>query len=156
MRYPIVLHLPVGIVAAALGWTDSPPSESTAPEAYTQWCSSCHGPEGRDFIDRDWKLGSTADAVRRVIEEGHELLGMPAYGSTLSAGEIDAITDFVMERAASARGFKPTPPEQLETSDLILRVNTMVDGLETPWGMDFVNDTTLLITEREGLSLIHI
>ena len=150
MRYPLVLLLPVGIVAAALGWTDSTPSESPAPEAYTQWCSSCHGPEGGDFIDRDWKLGSTADAVRRVIEEGHELLGMPAYGSTLSAGEIDAITDFVMERAASARGFKPTPPEQLKTSDLTLRVNTMVDGLETPWGIDFVNDTTLLITEREG------
>jgi glucose/arabinose dehydrogenase len=150
MRYPLVLLLPVGIIAASLGWTDSTPSESPAPEAYTRWCSSCHGPEGRDFVDRDWKLGSTADAVRRVIEEGHELLGMPAYGSTLSAGEIDAITDFVMEQAASARGFKPTPPEQLETSDLTLRVNTMVNGLETPWGMDFVNDTTLLITEREG------
>jgi glucose/arabinose dehydrogenase len=150
MRYPLVLLLPVGIVAASLGWTDSTPSESPAPEAYTRWCSSCHGPEGRDFIDRDWKLGSTADAVRRVIEQGHELLGMPAYGATLTASEIDAVTDFVMERAASARGFTPTPPEQLETSDLTLRVNTMVDGLETPWGMDFVNDTTLLITEREG------
>ena len=150
MRYPLVLLLPVGIVAASLGWTDSAPSESPAPKAYTQWCSGCHGPEGRDFIDRDWKLGSTADAVRRVIEAGHELLGMPAYGSTLSAGEIDAITDFVMEQAASSRGFKPTPPEQLETSDLNLRVNTIIDGLETPWGMDFVNDTTLLITEREG------
>ena len=125
MRHPLVLLLPVGIVAAALGWTDSTPSESTAPEGYTQLCSGCHGPEGRDFIDRNWKLGSTADAVRRVIEEGHELLGMPAYGSTLSAGEIDAITDFVMEQAASARGFKPTPPEQLEASDLTLRVNTI-------------------------------
>ena len=110
MRYPLVLLLPVGIVAASLGWIDSTPSESPAPEAYTQWCSSCHGPEGRDFIDRDWKLGSTADAVRRVIEAGHELLGMPAYGSTLSAGEIDAITDFVMEQAAAKRGFKPTAP----------------------------------------------
>ena len=150
MRYPLVLLLPVGIVAAALGWTDSTPSESTAPEAYTQWCSSCHGPEGRDFVDRDWKLGSTAAAVRRVIEEGHELLGMPAYGSTLSASEIDSITDFVMEQAASKRGFKPTAPELIESSDLTLRVNTIVDGLETPWGMDFVNDTTLLITEREG------
>ena len=150
MRYPLVLLLPIGIVAASLGWTDSTPSDSLAPEAYTRWCSSCHGPEGRDFIDRDWKLGSTADAVRRVIEEGHELLGMPAYGSTLSAGEIDAVTDFVMGRAASARGFKPTPPEQLETSDLTLRINTIVNGMETPWGMDFVNDTTLLITEREG------
>ena len=55
-----------------------------------------------------------------------------------------------MEQAASKRGFKPTAPELIESSDLTLRVNTIVDGLETPWGMDFVNDTTLLITEREG------
>lgn len=150
MRYPLVLLLSVGAVAASLGWIGSTPSKSPAPEAYTQWCSSCHGPEGRDFIDRDWKLGSTADAVRRVIEEGQELLGMPAYGSTLSVTEIDSITAFVIEQAASKRGFKPTSPELIESSDLTLRVNTIVDGLETPWGMDFVNDTTLLITEREG------
>ncbi|MGB2190811.1 MAG: PQQ-dependent sugar dehydrogenase, partial [Flavobacteriales bacterium] len=64
--------------------------------------------------------------------------------------EIDSIAAFVMEQAASKRGFKPTAPELIESSDLTLRVNTIVDGLETPWGMDFVNDTTLLITEREG------
>lgn len=150
MRYPLVLLLPVSIVTASLGWSDSTPSESPAPKAYTQWCSSCHGPEGQNFVDRDWKLGSTADAVRRVIEEGNELLGMPAFGSTLSASEIDSIAVFVVEQAASKRGFKPTSPELIESSDLTLCVNTIVDGLETPWGMDFVNDTTLLITEREG------
>ena len=150
MRYPLVLLLPVGIVAVSLGWIDSTPSESPAPEAYTQWCSSCHGAEGQNFVDRDWKLGSTADAVRRVIEEGNELLGMPAYGSTLSASEIDSIAVFVLEQAASKRGFKPASPELIESSDLTLCVNTIVNGLETPWGMDFVNDTTLLITEREG------
>ena len=150
MRYPLILLLPVAIVASTLGWKESTPSEPLAPEIYTRWCSSCHGQKGRDFIDRKWKLGSTAEAVRRVIQEGHELLGMPAYGSTLTASEIDTVTDFIMDQAASKRGFNPTPPQQLESSDLVIRINTMVDGLQTPWGMDFVNDTTLLITEREG------
>ena len=63
--------------------------------------------EGRDFVDRDWKLGSTADAVRRVIEEGHELLGMPAYGSTLSAGEIDAIADSSWNKPHPSAGSNP-------------------------------------------------
>ena len=36
------------------------------------------------------------------------------------------------------------------TDDLTVRANVLVDGLETPWGMDFLNDTTLLITERKG------
>ena len=150
MCYPLIFLLPVGIFAASFGWEDLFPSESPAPEAYTHWCSSCHGIEGRDFIGRDWKLGSTPDAIRRVISEGHELLGMPAYASTLSPSQIDSISDFILERAATKRGFKPTPPKRIESSDLVLRVNTIVDCLETPWGMDFSNDTTLLITEREG------
>ena len=37
MRYPLVLLLPVGFVAASLGWTDSAPSESPVPEGYSQW-----------------------------------------------------------------------------------------------------------------------
>ena len=148
MRYPLVLLLPVGIVAASIGWNSD--SEPTAPEVYTQWCSSCHGPDGRDFIGREWKLGSTAEDVRRVIAEGHALLGMPAYASTLTASEIQGVADYVLAQASTERGFEPEAPQRIEASDLSLRVNVVVDGLETPWGMDFVNDTTLLITEREG------
>jgi glucose/arabinose dehydrogenase len=148
MRYPLVLLLPVGIVAASIGWNTD--SEPTAPEVYTQWCSSCHGPDGRDFIGREWKLGSTAEDVRRVIAEGHALLGMPAYASTLTASEIQGVADYVLAQASTERGFEPEAPQRIEASDLSLRVNVVVDGLETPWGMDFVNDTTLLITEREG------
>ena len=148
MRYPLVLLLPVGIVAASIGWNTD--SEPTAPEVYTQWCSSCHGPDGRDFIGREWKLGSTAEDVRRVIAEGHALLGMPAYASTLTAAEIQGVADYVLAQASTERGFEPEAPQRIEASDLSLRVNVVVDGLETPWGMDFVNDTTLLITEREG------
>ncbi len=156
MRYPLVLLLPVGIVALALGRSGSEPvsetniDPSSAPEVYTRWCSSCHGPEGRDFIDRDWKLGSTADDVRRVIESGHPLLGMPAYASTLSTEEISLVSDYVLTQAATKRSFQPTPPQVIEATDLNMRVNVMVEGLETPWGMDFVDDTTMLITEREG------
>ena len=148
MRYPLVLLLPVGIVAASIGWNLE--EEPAAPEVYTQWCSSCHGPEGRDFIGREWKLGSTADDVRRVIAEGHPLLGMPAYAATLAPSEIESVADYVLAQAATKRGFKPEAPQRMDASDLSLRVNVVVDGLETPWGMDFVNDTTLLITEREG------
>lgn len=155
MRYPLILFIPVGIVATTLSWiaTETAPPQDRGPEApevYSQWCSSCHGPEGRDFIGRTWKLGSTDADIQRVIQNGNELLGMPGYASILSADEIAALSQFVMDCAASDRGFVPAPPEVFVVDGLPIRVNGVVSGLETPWGMDFVNDSTLLITEREG------
>ena len=152
MRYPAVLLIPVGIVAASLLLTSGATEDdaSSTPEAYTQWCSSCHGADGRDFIGRSWKLGSAPEDVERVIRDGYPLLGMPAYGGELSDAEIAGLRDYVLAQAATERGFTPDPPESIQTQDLSIRINTVVDGLETPWGMDFVNDTTLLITEREG------
>lgn len=153
MRYPIVLLIPVGIVAAALtlkSAAPSAPSVSEVPAVYTQWCSSCHGAEGRDFVGREWKLGSSKADIERVIRDGYPLLGMPGYSETLSAKDIDALSTFLLQKAASERGFSASPPAEIQASDLRIRVNTIVSGLETPWGMDFVDDTTLLITEREG------
>ncbi len=153
MRYPTILLIPIGIVAAALTWQTNesgPPAEQVAPQVYSQWCSSCHGPKGRDFIDREWKFGSSEQDIQRIIRDGYPLLGMPGYAETLSADDINTLSAFLLEQAASERGFSPTPPDEIQSTDLRIRVNTLVSGLETPWGMDFVDDTTLLITEREG------
>jgi hypothetical protein len=149
MRYPAVLLIPVGIVATSLLLT-SGMTEDANPDTYTQWCSSCHGANGRDFIGRTWKFGSSPENVERIIREGYPLLGMPAYGEALSDAEISGLRDYVLAQAATERGFAPTPLESIQSRDLSIRVNTVVNGLQTPWGMDFVNDTTLLITEREG------
>ena len=154
MTRPLLfLGVTLGFVAVTVGGVNHAnhvESAKVIPSSYTQFCSSCHGPEGRDFVGRTWKLGSTADDVARVIREGYELLGMPAYGDVMDNEAVDELTAYVLERAATKRGFKPTAPVVTMTDDLTVRANVLVDGLETPWGMDFLNDTTLLITEREG------
>ena len=141
------------LVAMSTSWIDRVADDqgsSAAPTQYTQFCSSCHGPEGRDFVGRTWKLGSTAGDIERVIREGYELLGMPAYGDVMDDEAVAELTAYVLERAATERSFKPKAPAVTVTDDLTVRANVLVDDLETPWGMDFLNDTTLLITEREG------
>ena len=139
-----------GMNDAAKGEASQVDAGGKAPPTYKQYCSSCHGPEGRDFVRRTWKLGSTEADVSRVISEGYELLGMPAYGEVLDDEAVAELTAYVLERAATERSFKPETPAVTMTDDLTVRANVLVDGLETPWGMDFLNDTTLLITEREG------
>ena len=97
MRYPTILLIPIGIVAAALTWQTNesgPPAEQVAPQVYSQWCSSCHGPKGRDFIDRKWKFGSSEQDIQRIIRDGYPLLGMPGYAETLSADDINTLSAF--------------------------------------------------------------
>ena len=152
-RFLLILGAALGIVAMSTSWMDRvavDQDSSAAPASYTQLCSSCHGPEGRDFVGRTWKLGSTPEDIERVIREGYELLGMPAYGDVMDDEAVAELAAYVLDRAASERSFKPEAPAVTVTDDLTVRANVLVDGLETPWGMDFLNDTTLLITEREG------
>jgi len=155
MRKPIVLLIPVAIVAASTlypagekGTTSS--SKSNPPEAYTAYCSSCHGADGQDFVGRDWKLGSDSESINRAITDGFELLGMPAFDGVLTEEELHSIQDYLGERASSEGDFRPSPPQTVQASDLTIGVHEIINGLETPWGMDFINDSTLLITEREG------
>ena len=152
-RFLLILGAALGVVAMSASWIDRvavDQDSSVTPSSYTQFCSSCHGPEGRDFVGRDWKLGSTAEDVERVIRDGYELLGMPAYWGVMDDDAVAELTAYVLDRAASERSFKQEAPAVTVTDDLTIRANVLVDGLETPWGMDFLNDTTLLITEREG------
>ncbi len=153
MRYPAILLIPafvIGISIYSSTQTETPVAEPSGEALYTQWCQDCHGIEGRDFTQRSWKLGSREEDIARVIREGHELLGMPAYGETLNAVEVESLTQFVLEKASNEKRFFPAGPRFESTSDLEIRADIVVDGLETPWGMDFTDDDALLITEREG------
>ena len=43
-----------------------------------------------------------------------------------------------------------TPPPPAELTDADLTLTTIADGLENPWGMTFLPNGDLLVTEREG------
>ena len=106
MRYPIVLVIPVLVIGVSLYSSATPetvePSEK-GEVLYAQWCQDCHGNSGRGFIGRSWKLGSREEDIARVIREGHELLGMPAYDETLNEEEVNSLTRYVLDRAASEK-----------------------------------------------------
>jgi glucose/arabinose dehydrogenase len=45
---------------------------------------------------------------------------------------------------------KPAIPAEIETQDYQVKVETYIDGLDTPWGIAFPDQETILITERPG------
>jgi glucose/arabinose dehydrogenase len=168
MRYPLVLLIPAGITSASLTFFESKVDDleivstslyfsseeidkkKNGEQLYAIWCADCHGAKGRDFIQRTWKLGSQRDDIQRIISNGYALLGMPAYGDVLAPSDIEDLATFLLEKAGESPQFSPAPPPMIQASDLKLRTNVIADGLGTPWGMDFLNDSTLIFTEREG------
>jgi len=168
MHHPLNLLIAAGTVASSLAFLSLPASVpetlhssseidlsalqngDKGAELYAQWCASCHGLNGRDFIQRTWKLGSQQADIERIIRNGYALLGMPAYGQLFSPDEIKDLSNYLLAKAGESPNFRASPPQLIQASDLQLRANVIASNLGTPWGMDFLNDSTLFFTEREG------
>ncbi|MEN8151140.1 MAG: PQQ-dependent sugar dehydrogenase [Planctomycetota bacterium] len=122
---------------------------------YAKHCAQCHGADlqggnAQSLVDGVWNHGAGTGYVRRNIKHGITHLGMPAYESTLSDGEINAITRFLIEQE-KVYDPKPRPtPETIQSQEYDIRVEAVAEGLEVPWAVDFIDAKTMLVTERAG------
>ncbi len=126
-----------------------------APALYQQYCAQCHGAtlqggNGQSLVDGIWNFGGSSGSIRRNIKHGITHLGMPAYEGAMEDDDIRALTDFLLAKEKEGGAEKPPVPSEVQTQDYIVGVETWVEGLDTPWGMAFLDDDTALITERPG------
>ena len=57
---------------------------------------------------------------------------------------------FILDREAKM-GVKPPPPEPIsETEHYTLNVEVLAEGLEQPWGMEFIDERTAVFSEFPG------
>ena len=148
MHHPLNLLIAAGAVASSLAFLSLPTSVpetvhssseidlsalqngEKGAELYAQWCASCHGVNGRDFIQRAWKLGSQQADIERIIRNGYALLGMPAYGQLFSPDEIKDLSYYLLAKAGESPNFRPSPPQLIQASDLQLRANVIQSGIK--------------------------
>lgn len=124
-------------------------------DIYATYCAACHGAnlEGGQypgFLDGMWNYGSGPGYHKKNIQLG--IIGTPmiAWGEVLSEAQIDAVLEFILEKEKEM-GVKPPPPREVsETEHYNLKVEVLAEGLNKPWGIEFLDDRTALFSEYTG------
>ena len=131
------------------------PELVATPDNYANLCVSCHGEDlkgavAQSLVDGSWQFGARDSDLFRSIKFGHPQFGMPSWGAVLDDSMIFELVKFIRSREDQAGAIAPPLPETLETLDYQVKVETLVDSLDTPWGIAFPDENTILITERPG------
>lgn len=123
-------------------------------------CASCHGPkltgaQAQSLVDDTWKFGGEDASLTKSIKEGHPAAGMPPMGNALSDQEIRAMVIFIREQGAKHKReqstfAKPAADTVVGSEEHAFRLETVVTGLETIWGIGFLPDGRILLTEKPG------
>jgi glucose/arabinose dehydrogenase len=164
-RLVFVSRRPPAILLAALGLVLSGFVVRAQPREvgrlYGQHCAGCHGAnlqggQTDSLLDDEWKHGKGDDeALFRVIRDGDELNGMPPMKGDLSDAEIRALVVFIREKATQAKAAqtpfaKPGEDQVVKSREHRFRLQTVVEGLSTPWSVAWLPDGRLLLTELPG------
>jgi len=132
---------------------DNEKTQLTAADNYQKFCSGCHGANLEKFAAKEWMDEEGTSSAFNSIKFGIENIGMPAFEKSFTDKEIEALALYVKRGIPADRGtLQPalTYDNVIESEVQKFTVDTVVTGLNVPWGMTFLPNGDLLISERSG------
>ena len=120
---------------------------------YQDYCAGCHGDRLEKFAEKEWMEEEGTASVFQSIKYGIEEIGMPSFKKTFTDEEIQALAEYVKKGIPEDRSLlQPavTPGGVVESEVQRFVVDTVVTGLQVPWGLVFLPNGDLLISERAG------
>lgn len=101
-----------------------------------------------------WKQVGRSVSFLEYVREGNADAGMPSFKDALSNQEIRSLEIYIDEmRQKRSREGQPVVKKtgnRYEAGGYEFEVETMIEGLDTPWSIHFFSPTHALITEKRG------
>lgn len=127
--------------------------QRSAAMNYQAYCAGCHGANLEKFAAKKWMdEEGTASAVNS-IRNGIENIGMPSFRKTFTDVEIEELAEYVKKGIPEDKSkLQPsvTPGGVIQSEAQRFVVDTVISGLQVPWGMAFLPNGDMLISERAG------
>ncbi len=126
------------------------------PEAHQIFktnCTICHGEKMQAFADRKWENGKSKEYIIKAIKKGNES-GMPAFDTVLTDNQFDKLSEYILTGIENVSKYdfadSDISSDTFQTEKFSFILEKVIDDLEIPWGMAFLPDNTMLITDRIG------
>ncbi len=118
---------------------------------YKNYCAGCHGDQLQKFNKSEWMYGDGITEVIKSIRDGRKDIGMPAFSATFNEAELNALARYVKAGIPADKSvLKPADTKGGIAGSEVQRffIDTVVSGLDVPWGLEFLPNGDLLIAER--------